>query len=123
MTKLFIDILADKSYMEMSPEDLRKQAYGARYYNYQGTETDTHGLSLGEFNSRRAEMMVLIEQAERAPGPALTPMEERMAQLRRERQIRRAGGTSRVCVRCGQPATMAASLGASCPDCYDDLSN
>jgi hypothetical protein len=29
---------------------------------------------------------------------------------------------ARTCIGCGAPASMGASLGPSCPDCYDELS-
>jgi hypothetical protein len=122
MTKLFIDILADKSYNEMCPQELKSHAYGVKYYQYQGHENETHGLSYEKFVSRRAEMLTLIEAAARAPQPDLTAKEERMATLRRQRQARRAG-TVRPCTRCGNPASMSTSSGASCSDCYDELSN
>ena len=47
----------------------------------------------------------------------------------RDRQIRErtanrvvAATPQRACVGCGAPSSMSASLGPSCPNCYDDLS-
>ncbi len=28
-----------------------------------------------------------------------------------------------ACIRCGAPATMSASMGPACPDCYDELAD
>jgi hypothetical protein len=62
-------------------------------------------------------MAITRESAREMSDEALDRLRQSAGVARRPARVREA------CMGCGAPATMNASLGPACPDCYDDLSD
>lgn len=104
--KLHLEALADGSFRQMPPDELRHYGYAARYASYTPDQIAAAGLTWEEYQRRNRELLALIEAL-----PAPVP-----------RRKRRPRGPDGRCVICGAPTPLVASLGAACAEHYDALS-